>query len=159
MAKPYFATAYYWLKHYKIGAKGGDIYSLVQKKFPQEEYGWSLNPGHYIAYDEWVTSPIFPNSTVLFESGTYMQLDLIPGPKPPYYGANIEDGYVLADRALQDELRTQYPKVYERIVRRKDFMQNVLGFEIGDEVLPMSEIGGYYRPYLLDREKAFIVEQ
>lgn len=86
LAKPYFATAYYWLKHCKIGVKGGDIYSLVQKKFPQEEYGWSLNPGHYIAYDEWVSSPIFPNSTVLFESGTYMQLDLIPGPKPPYYG-------------------------------------------------------------------------
>ena len=32
-----------------------------------------------------------------------------------------------------------------------------MGIGIADDVLPMSDILGYYRQFLLDRERAFVV--
>jgi hypothetical protein len=157
VAAPYFHAAACWLENLHIGTEGGKIFNTINTVFPAAEYGWLLNPGHYIAYDEWVSSPITPESQTILSSGTYLQLDLIPDPEKPYFGANIEDGYVLADLHLREEIRANYPDTFQRFERRKKYMKESIGIDLPEEVLPMSDIAGYYRPYLLNRNAAFVM--
>jgi len=93
----------------------------------------------------------------VLQSGNYIQLDLIIIPKPPYFGADSEDGIVLADEALRDEIKTKFPDVWSRFVRRREYIGGVLGIEMSPDVLPMSDILAYYRPFLMSREKAFVI--
>ncbi len=158
IAMPYFLASYRWLKSLRIGVTGGELYQTVDAGFPKTKYGWHLNPGHYIAADEWVSSPVFVGSAVPLGSGTYMQLDIIPSPPVPYFGGNMEDGYVLANEALRRELAEGFPDVYSRMQHRRRYMTETLGFELSEEVMPMSDLAGYYRPYLTNLQKGFIVE-
>ena len=47
-------------------------------------------PGHYIHYDEWVSSPVFKGSSIALESGMAIQCDVIPGTGTEYFSSNIE---------------------------------------------------------------------
>ena len=87
------------------------------------------------------------------KSGMLLQLDIIPG-VPGYGGVGAEDGIAIADDELRNELQRDYPETWERIQRRRDYMQHVLGISLKSEVLPMSDICGYLRPLLLNREYA-----
>src|SRR5690606_40246650 len=107
--------------------------------------------------DEWISTPFTEGSDVQLQSGNYIQLDLIIIPKPPYFGADLEDGIVLADEALRRQLEREYPDLWARFTRRREYLRNVLGIELGEDVLPMSDRLGYYRPFLLTREKALAV--
>ena len=156
VALKYFTTAVKWYQAVRIGASGGDIFSMVSTGFPAEEFGWALNPGHYIGDDEWVSSPMFEGSEIPLRSGNYLQFDLIPSPKPPYFGANMEDGIVLADEALRAELHERYPETWARFERRRDYIGEVLGIRLAPDVLPMSDLVGYYAPFLLSKEMAFV---
>ena len=93
----------------------------------------------------------------MLQSGNYMQLDLIIVPEAPYFGSDLEDGIVLADEALRDELKTKFPDVWSRFVRRREYISEVLGITMSEDVLPMSDILGYYRPFLLNKDKALVV--
>ncbi len=155
IAMRYFFAAWTWLSLLRIGAKGGEIYDAAEAVFPKARFGWSLNPGHFIATDEWTSTPFMPGSSIELKNGGYIQLDLIPAPEKPYGGANIEDGYYLADEATRKMLSGRWPDFWRRVLRRRAFMEG-LGFRLADEVLPLSDIGGYYRPWLLDRESALI---
>ncbi|MCW5220198.1 M24 family metallopeptidase [Verminephrobacter aporrectodeae subsp. tuberculatae] len=155
---PYMAAAYTWIKHLKVGITGGEIYQAVEKIYPRNRHGWHLNPGHLIADDEWVSSPIYEGSSIRIKSGSYMQLDIIPGPARPWFGANIEDGYYVADSSLRQQLAANHPALYERMLRRRNYMIQKLGYSLSDDLLPVSPSCGYYRPYLLDRRKAFVFE-
>ena len=106
----------------------------------------------------WVSSPVFVGSVVLLGSGTYIQLDIIPSPPEPYFGGNLEDGYVLADEALRRELAESFPDVYARMQHRRHHMMETLRFDLSEEVMPMSDLAGYYRPYLTNLQKGFIIE-
>ena len=155
VAVPYFSTAVQWLESIGIGVEGGPIYEMVEKRLPQSEFGWELNPGHLIATDEWVSTPFMDGSTVALQSGNYIQFDLIISPKEPYFGADLEDGIVLADHALREEIRSLSPSPWGRFERRREYIDKVLGIELREEVLPMSDLLGYYRPFLLDRRTIF----
>lgn len=80
-------------------------------------------------------------------------MDILPG-IPGYGGANAEDGVALCDQALRDELQRDYPETFRRMQARRRYMQQVLGIRLKEEVLPMSDLCGYLRPYLLDRDRA-----
>ena len=60
----------------------------------------------------------------------------------------MEDGFIIADELLQQQLMEQYPEVYERCLLRRRFMED-LGFELPEEILPLSNIAGMVIPFFL----------
>lgn len=147
-AAPYFCAMARWFEHLRIGTPGGELAQLIAEDLPAEQFGITLNPGHLIHMDEWVSSPIYPGSTVPIRSGMVMQADVIPS-SPVYYSTRMEDGYALADEALRQELAASYPACYARCQQRRDFMRNVLGIAVPDEVLPLTNTPGIVPPFFL----------
>ncbi len=156
-AGPYFSVMGEWYKNMRIGAKGGAISKLIEAKLPFEEFGIFLNPGHLIHYDEWLSSPIFKGSEIEIQSGMYFQVDVIPKSKR-YFSTRMEDGIVIADNALRDELEQNYPEVYARCMERRMFMTEVLGFDLPEEILPLSNIPGIVPPFFLNPKMIFVLE-
>ena len=159
VAKPYYATVANWYENIGIGVSGGSIFDMVESTYPQEQYGWFLNPGHLIATEEWLSSPIYKGSEIKIKSGMLMQMDIIPFVDRKYAAPNAEDGVAIADEELRKELEEKYPKVYKRIQKRRKFMAETLNIQLKPEVLPLSNIAGLYRPYMLNKDKAFVVER
>lgn len=153
VAIPYYRAAAVWYEMIGIGVSCGEIYRSIEKVLPKERYHWFLNPGHYTGADEWTSSPVYPGSQVELESGMMLQMDIIPS-VPGYGGAGAEDGIAIADAALRKELEEAYPAVWRRIVERREYMRKQLGFQLREEVLPMSDICGYMRPFILNHEYA-----
>ncbi len=156
VAAPYYAAMAAWLEQVKIGMKGGELYQLIETVLPKEEYGWSLNPGHLTADEEWLSSPIWKDSGQLLKSGMLLQADIIPS-VPGYGGAGAESGIALADEDMRNQLKECYPKMWKRVGDRRKYMKEELGIILHQEVLPLSCLTGYYRPFMLDRERAFTV--
>ena len=136
-----------------VGVVGKDIYKAMQDVLPQEEHGWGLCPGHLTGEEEWVASPITAVSNIPLRSGMLMQWDLIVD-YPNRFGANAEDGIAIADEALRQELAEKYPETWARIQARREWMKNELGINLKEEILPMSDLLGDYRPYMFNREYA-----
>jgi Xaa-Pro aminopeptidase len=157
VAKPYFAALTTWYSTIRIGLEAGQLYNIITQVAPQEKYGWELNPGHLTSSDEWVSSPVYPGSKIKFRSGMMLQADIIFD-VAGYGGSSAEDGIVLADEGLRNELESEYPQVWKRMLQRRAYMENVLGIRLHKEVLPMSDICGYLRPFLLAKDKAFYLE-
>ena len=155
VAMPYYEAVVAWYEKIGIGVTGGELYDTVDRLIPKQKFGWTLNPGHMIAYEEWLTSGIAPGSTARFGSGMLVQMDIIPSFKP-YVAPNAEDGICIADAALREEIRGRYPQLWDRFMRRRAYMQEELGIRLKEEILPMSNLAGRYSPYLLDTERAFI---
>ena len=153
VAIPYFQAVKTWLETIKIGINGNDLYEAVETVLPKEEYGWTLNPGHLCADEEWMSSPIYPQSEETLQSGMLFQIDIIPSVNG-YGGVSCESGILLADEQLRKAIAKEYPAVWERIVKRRAYMQEVLGMRIQEDVLPTSMATAYLRPYLLKKEMA-----
>lgn len=158
VAKPYYTASAAWYENMAIGMKGKEMYELIESVLPKERYGWKLNPGHLTAGEEWMSSPIYPGSEIPVQSGMMFQMDIIPS-VPGYGGAGAEDGVAIADEALREELARDYPEVWKRIQARRDYMAGSLGMELKPEVLPLSNLNGYMRPFLLNKSCAFKVER
>ena len=73
--------------------------------------------------------------------------------------AICEDTIVIADEHLREALRSEYPEVYDRVVRRQEFMRKKLGIPVHEDVLPMSGNNGVMFPFLLDRSEIFALEK
>lgn len=144
---PYCRALREWFRNLRIGTAGGDLHQLIADLLPYDQFKVYLNPGHLIHLDEWTTSPIYKNSTEKIKSGMYIQSDIIP--RSPVYGSSrMEDGFIIADELLQQQLMEQYPEVYERCLLRRRFMED-LGFELPEEILPLSNIAGMVIPFFL----------
>lgn len=153
VAIPYFQAVKTWLETIKIGINGNDLYEAVEAVLPKEDYGWTPNPGHLCADEEWMSSPIYPQSEETLQSGMLFQIDIIPSVNG-YGGVSCESGILLADEQLRKAIAKEYPAVWERIVKRRAYMQEVLGIRIQEDVLPTSMATAYLRPYLLKKEMA-----
>lgn len=158
VARPYYGAICAWLEHIHIGLSGGELYRIIEHVLPREKYNWYLNPGHLCAEEEWLCSPIYENSPYLLQSGMILQLDIIPSVKG-YGGAGAENGIALADHQLQKELQVKYPDLWKRFMRRRKYIEEILHLKLHKEVLPMSDTVAYYRPFLLDRERALVLER
>lgn len=150
---PYYRALTTWLEMIGIGVKCSEIYTEMKRVLPKEKYHWTLNPGHYTADDEWTSSPFYPESEVVLESGIILQADIIPKVSG-YAGVSAEDGVVIMGENIVSELREKYPETWERLRNRKHYVEQVLGIRLKKEVFPMSDICGYVRPFLLNRELA-----
>ena len=105
-----------------------------------------LNPGHSIHYDEWTNSLFFKGSRHAVKSGMLLQCDLIPL-STEFFGSNVEDTVAIGDEKLRREIARRYPSMWNRIQERRRFMRETLGYEIGEEVLPFSNICGALAPF------------
>jgi len=148
-----------WYKKIGIGVSGGSIYDMVESIYPKKQYGWFLNPGHLIATEEWMSSPIYEGSDIKIESGMLLQMDIIPFVDKIYAAPNCEDGIAIADKELRSELQEKYPEVFERIQKRRKFISEVLNINLKPEVLLLSNITGLYRRFMLNKDNAFVVEK
>ena len=154
VAKPYYRAAVAWYEAMELGLPAESLYGLIEKVLPRDVYGWTLNPGHYVSDEEWMASPFYRGSETVIESGMMFQMDIIPS-VPGYGGVSAEDGIAIADETLRKELEETYPKIWERIEKRRAYMEKELGICLKPEILPLSDTEGYLRPFLLNRKKAF----
>ena len=155
VAKPYYHAVVSWLEFIRPGVTGGEIYRLVESVLPKARFHWHLNPGHFVADEEWLSSPIFADSTIKLESGMLLQIDIIPS-VPGYGGSSIEDTIGLADAALREELATRYPQMWARMQTRRKYVTETLKINLPDEVILLSNTVGYLRPFLLDKTRALV---
>ena len=77
VAAPYFAAYTRWLEEIHVGMTGGEMFDKIEEILPRAVYGWSLCPGHLVAEEEWLCSPIYEHSTEVLRSGMMLQLSLI----------------------------------------------------------------------------------
>jgi hypothetical protein len=153
----YFAVLSEWFALLKPGTTGGKLWQLIHERLPFDRFGIFLNPGHLIHLEEWLSSPVYPGSDIPLHSGMAVQVDVIPN-SPVYYSTRMEDGVILADKALQAELKAAYPECYARCLERRIFMTNVLGIDVPDEVLPLSNIPGIVPPFFLAPNEILALE-
>ncbi len=154
LVAPYFRAVVEWYEHIGIGIPGGELFDIIDRHLSDPFFGVSLNPGHLIHLDEWVSSPIYRDSTQHLCSGMALQVDVIPATNTPYHTTNIEDGIALADEAMRQAFEQKYPDAWLRIQKRRAFMHNILGIHLKPEVLPFSNIPAYLPPFWLSPQQA-----
>ncbi len=146
---PYFEAVAEWYATLGLGVPGGALQEVIDRRLGDPFFGIFLNPGHLLALDEWVASPVWRGSNVPLRSGMALQVDIIPATGTDHFTTNIEDGIVLADEALRDALATRFPDAWARISGRRAFMAAELGVELAAEVLPLSDMPAFLPPFLL----------
>jgi hypothetical protein len=145
---PYVEAMSAWLSRMVPGTRGGDVYDMMHRLLPDDVYGVTLNPGHLIAYEEWLSSPIAEGSTDELRSGMVLQIDVIPS-HPIYFSTRMEEGIVIADETLRAALNERHPDVLRRCDARRVFMRDTLGYDVPDTVLPLADIAGMVTPFFL----------
>ena len=154
---PYFRAIVDWYEHIGIGVTGGELFDIIDQHLGDPFFGVSLNPGHLIHLDEWVSSPIYRGSTQHLRSSMALQVDVIPATNTPYHTTNIEDGIALADEELRRAFEKKYQDAWGRIQQRRVFMHDILGIRLKPEVLPFSNIPAYLPPFWLSPQRAMRV--
>ena len=154
LVAPYFAAIGAWYAALHVGQTGATLQAIIDERLGDPFFGIFLNPGHQIHLDEWVASPIYRGSTVELRSGMAFQVDVIPATGTDYFTTNIEDGIVLADRSLRDQLAQRFPDLWSRVERRREFMSASLGIDLHHDVLPLSNLPAVLAPFLLRPDRA-----
>lgn len=151
-AGPYVQALDRWFAMMRPGVRGGDVKAEMDRLLPFDTFGVFLNPGHLIDTDEWVSSPIFRGSDMPLRSGHVMQVDIIPS-SPRYFSTRMEDTIVIADSDLRSQIETRHPEVHARIMARTRFMRDVIGFDVPETMLPLSDMAGIAPPFFLSPNK------
>ena len=159
LASPYFDCAAAWYETIGLGVTGGALDALVKSHLGDPFFGVSLNPGHLLHLDEWMSTPIYPGSAEPIRSGHALQLDIIPATGTPFGTANIEDGVVILDEQGRSEFQAGHPDAWSRIVARREFMSESLNIQLKPEVLPLSNLTGYFAPFMLAPSRVFSQER
>ncbi len=144
-----------WYESTKIGAKASTVYANVMKIIGDSRFNVLLNPGHHTATDEWVNSPFYKDSPHAITSGNYFQCDMIASSSEPIMSAICEDTVIVADQELRNQIKEQFPELYNRIIRRQEKMRSILGIQIDESLLPLSNMNGAYFPFMLDTGRVF----
>ena len=108
-----------------------------------------------MAEEEWLCSPIYEHSAEVLRSGMMLQIDIIPS-VPGYGGSCAESTVVLADETLKEQICQQYPEMWQRMQVRRQYIIQQLGIQLSEDVLPMCGTVAYLRPYLLEKDMAFV---
>ncbi len=133
----------------RIGVEGGAIFNAVAQAFGDSGLQSTLNPGHLGSFEEWMNSPIRPDSTEHIRSGMVFQCDIIPTPLPGGQLTNCEDTVAVADAGLRAELRANYPALWARVEARRQVMVEALGIRPAEEMLPLTDATAYLPPFWL----------
>jgi hypothetical protein len=156
LASSYFEALVSWYQTAEIGVLGGEIFSAVTDVLAKAGLKPALNPGHLVSYDEWSNSPVRPGSKSAIVSGMPFQIDIIPVPQPAGRALNCEDAVTFADQSLRAELKERHPLVWDRIERRRDFMRRVIGVDLKESILPMSNTPLWLPPFWLVSDQILV---
>ena len=140
---PYFRAIATWHQTLRIGISGGEVFQAVHQAFGASPLRPALNPGHLTSFDEWVHSPIRPDSGETIRSGMVFQCDIIPTPLPPGQLMNCEDTVAVADASLRAEIRASYPELWARTQQRRQFIREAIGIQLAEELLPLTDATAY----------------
>jgi hypothetical protein len=151
---PYFTAVVEWYEALHVGQVGGALQAIVDRHLGDPFFGIFLNPGHQLHLDEWVNSPVHPDSTIELRSGMALQCDIIPATGTPYFTTNIEDGLALADQSLRAAFAGTHPQAWARIEARRSFMIDRLGIDLHPDVLPLSNLAAHLSPFVLRPDRA-----
>jgi hypothetical protein len=154
LVAPYFEAAVEWYETVGIGVSGGLLDSQVRKRLDTPFFNLILNSGHLIHLDEWMSTPIYPDSSETLHSNSAIQLDIIPATGSTYFTTNIEDGIALLDERGRAEFAERYPQAWGRVKARRAYMREALGITLKPEVMPFSNLAGYLPPMLLSPHMA-----
>jgi hypothetical protein len=157
-ATNYFQVVATWYEHVRIGASAGAVARAVEAVRDSRLYRFAVNPGHYLHLDEWLHSPFSMESQVRLRSGMALQMDIIPVSVGPFCYTNAEDGIILADAQMRQQLAQGFPALWQRMQARREFMRDALGINLDDSVLPLSNLAAWLPPWALDLDTAFIRE-
>lgn len=141
-----------WYSKICVGAIAGEVVAAAVSQ-KSDRWEFALNPGHMLHLDEWLASPFFPGSDIKLRSGYAIRQDIIPIPSQGQATINMEDGFVLADEDLQNQLWHLDRAMMERSMARRALMAK-LGYEVHPDVLPLSNIAGAFFPFLLEPKYA-----
>ncbi|HDH1871666.1 TPA: aminopeptidase P family protein [Enterobacter ludwigii] len=155
VAIPYFSAYTHWLDVISIGMSGGELFEHVEDILPRAVYKWSLCPGHLVADEEWMSSPVYEGSEDILTSGMILQIDIIPS-IPGFGGVSAESTVLLADKQLQLDIQNQYPELWHRMQVRRDYLIEKLGIRLSPDIFPMCSTVAYLRPYLLNKKCALV---
>jgi Xaa-Pro aminopeptidase len=156
LVAPYVDAVAAWYRALRVGVTGGELQAIIDERLGDPFFGIFLNPGHQIHLDEWVSSPVWPGSTVALRSGMALQVDIIPATGTPWFTTNIEDGIALANEPLRNAFAAGYPAAWARIEARRAFMRDALGIDLHPDVLPLSSIPAWLPPFLLRPDLAMV---
>ena len=164
--KPYFESFYKkyyeavaaWYETARVGVTGGELYDAVMDLIGGEEFGVTLNPGHFTGTEEWSNAISAKGSEVRVPDGAFMQVDIIAHGEDPVRTGICEDAVVIAGKELRAQLESEYPEVSRRIMERRKVMREVLGIRLHEDVLPMSNLNGAYYPFMLNTDLVFTKE-
>jgi Xaa-Pro aminopeptidase len=152
---PYTRAMSDWCAMMRPGVSGGSVWAMIHDRLPAS-FGITLNPGHLIGLDEWMSSPISLGSDIPLASGMAMQMDVIPA-HAGWGSTRMEDGYVLADDALRADLARHHPNVARRAAARAEFMRRVIGMDVPETLLPLADTCGIIAPWLLDPAQVVVL--
>lgn len=150
LVENYLVVVRAWYAQMRVGAVAGDVVAAAREA-KNKDWDFALNPGHLLHLDEWMASPFVPSSGVALRSGMAVQQDIIPVPRRGNAALNMEDGFVLADEALREELKHLDAPMMNRCELRRQLMEK-LGYEVHPDILPLSNIAGVLSPFLLEPE-------
>jgi len=146
----YLAVTRAWYAALHVGVPAGEVWAAAEAARDDSLYTFCVNPGHFIHLDEWVSSPFWKGSDISLPSGAALQADIIPVSRVAGISVNMEDGIVLADAGLRNQLQAAHPGMFARTQARRRFMIDQLGYQLSEDVLPLSNMPGAYFPCLLD---------
>ena len=153
---PFFDGVAAWYETLGLGVSGGSLMNTMEDIFSDAPFSMLLNPGHLIHLDEYLNSPMYKGSDVCLNTGSLMQMDIIPVPSGDHHTCNVEDTIAIVDESGRDILSKNYPAVWQRILKRRNFMIDVLGIKLKPEVLPFSNMAACLQPFALDRTRAMV---
>ncbi len=159
IAAPYFKVVATWHQTMRIGATGRDVFQAVMGAFEGSGMHPALNPGHLTSYEEWISSPIRPDSNEKVRSGMVFQSDIIPTPLKAGWLMNCEDTVALADASLRAELKARHPGLWARAQGRRQLMSEALGITLAEELLPLTDGTAYLPPFWLANELVCAVSE
>lgn len=155
---PYWKAVVAWYETVKVGRRCGDVFAKVNEIIGDSNFGFELNPGHYIGGDEWVNTAFSPDSEIEIHSGSHIQCDIIAASSSPVLSAICEDTVIIAGYELRQELKRKFPELYEKILKRQEFMREILGIQLNDDVLPMSILNSVMFPFMMNTGQMFAMQ-
>ncbi|WP_226534273.1 aminopeptidase P family N-terminal domain-containing protein [Microbacterium paraoxydans] len=146
----YFDVLTAWHETVRVGADTADVFDVVDGIRDDSVWQFALNPGHQLHYEEWSNSNFWKDDHQTLRSGSMLQCDVIPVTARADVEVGIEDGLVLADAALRDEIANIYPELWGRIQARRTFLADNIGVQLDESLLPLSNTPLWHTPYVLD---------
>lgn len=142
----FFKLKHLWLTNVGVGSTGDEIFQIVAQAYDRE---FLINPGHNIdEYQEWTNSFFRRGDSNVVKSGMVFHIDVITQ-------TFNNDTIATASEDLRNQLEREFPETYSRIQYRRAYLNQVIGVDIDESVLPFSD-NLLIQPFLQSLDYVFV---